>query len=292
MTSEQRIGLAVQKSGRLARESEELLEQCGIDLIKSKDQLFCTAGNFPMDVYFVRDDDIPAFVAAGVCQIGIVGQNVLLEDAGSHNGLETVHELGFGGCRLSIAAPHNMPYDGPESLNGKSIATSYPYLLGQYAEREGIHCNIVTMNGAVEIAPRIQMADCICDLVSTGSTLAMNGLKEIETILRSQAVLVRNTRLSDDQQALIDRFLRRLEGVRQAQSSKYIMLHCPRSALTEIQAVLPGAETPTILELQGREDVVAVHAVCNEGVFWDTMEKLKACGASSILVLPIEKLLA
>lgn len=292
MNQTTRIGLAVQKSGRLARESEELLEQCGIDLVKSKDQLFCTANNFAMDVYFVRDDDIPAFVASGVCQIGIVGQNVLLEDADSDDGLETVSELGFGGCRLSIAAPHDMAYDGPASLNGKSIATSYPHLLGRFAEKHGIDCSIVTMKGAVEIAPRIEMADCICDLVSTGSTLAMNGLSEIETILHSQAVLVRGTRLSDDQQALIDRFLARLDGVRQARTSKYIMLHCPRSALDEVRGVLPGAETPTILDLQGREDMVAVHAVCNEGVFWDTMERLKACGASSILVLPIEKLLA
>ena len=292
MSQSVRIGLAVQKSGRLARESEELLEQCGINLVKSKDQLFCTAENFPMDVYFVRDDDIPAFVASGVCQIGIVGQNVLLEDAGSHDGLETVSELGFGGCRLSIAAPHDMAYDGPASLSGKSIATSYPHLLGQYADKQGINCSIVTMKGAVEIAPRIGMADCICDLVSTGSTLAMNGLMEIETVMHSTAVLVRARSVSTEQQAFIDRFLARLEGVRQARTSKYIMLHCPRSALEDIEAILPGAETPTILDLQGREDMVAVHAVCNEGVFWDTMEKLKASGASSILVLPIEKLLA
>jgi len=294
--TDDRLKLAIQKSGRLADESKKLLEQCGISFVKSKDQLFCKAQNFPLDIYFVRDDDIPAFVASNVCQIGIIGQNVLYEEKNSPHGetlkdVKSVFKLGFGRCRLSLAVPHDFVYDDIKSLEGKTIATTYEGLLGAYLKDKGITCKIVKMQGSVEIAPRIKMADVVCDLVSTGSTLAINGLREVETVLESQAVLVRNGALTDTQKELLERLLLRIKGVSTAQSSKYIMLHAPAASLEAIKSVLPGAESPTILKLQGRDDVVAVHVVCNEGVFWDTMEDLKAKGASSILVLPIEKML-
>lgn len=291
-----RLKLAIQKSGRLADDSKKLLEQCGISFVKSKDQLFCRAQNFPLDVYFVRDDDIPAFVASNVCQVGIVGQNVLFEEKNSIHAqdlkdVESIFDLGFGKCRLSIAVPHEFAYDGLKSLDGKSLATTYEGILSAYLKEKKVSCRIVKMQGSVEIAPRIHMADAVCDLVSTGSTLAMNGLKEVETVFESQSVLIRNNSLSAVQKELLGRLLLRIKGVSVAQASKYIMLHTPVAALEAIKSVLPGAESPTILKLQGRDDVVAVHVVCNEGVFWDTMEELKAKGASSILVMPIEKML-
>lgn len=294
MKPEERLKIAIQKSGRLAENSLRLLEKCGIFLEKSRDQLFCAARNFPLDVLLVRDDDIPAFVATDVCQTGIVGQNVLLEKQALRDDIGTVEsviELGFGKCRLSLAAPHEFPYDGPRALDGKSIATSYKGLLEQYLHEQGISAHIVTMQGAVELAPRTRMADAVCDLVSTGSTLTSNGLKEIELILRSQAVLVKNTQMPDQLSDIFEKLLSRIRAVLRAESSRYIMLHCPVSALDEIKAVLPGSESPTIIPLQGRSDKVAIHAVCDEEVFWNTMDDLKKKGASSILVLPIEKML-
>ena len=296
MNNMERLKLAIQKSGRLSDDSKNLLDLCGIRLLKSKDQLFCKAQNFPLDVFFVRDDDIPAFVASNVCQIGIVGQNVLLEEQIRANTpnlkvIRTISELGFGKCRLSIAIPHEFNYDGPQSFQGKTIATSYGGLLSEYLKKENIECELVNMRGAVEVAPRIGMADSVCDLVSTGSTLKMNGLKEVENILESQAILICNEDMAINQRKILDRFMLRLKGVKDAQSKKYIMFHSPLDVLEDIKGVLPGAETPTVLSLAGREDLVAVHVVCNEGVFWSTMENLKNKGASSILVLPIEKML-
>lgn len=296
MKTEERLKLAIQKSGRLADDSRELLDHCGIKLSKSKDQLFCPAQNFPMDVFFVRDDDIPAFVAANVCQIGIIGQNVLREEqlSSRNEKLKTVDqimELGFGKCRLSVAAPHAFDYTGTKSLEGLTIATSYAGILSDFLQKKEIEASIVDMRGAVEIAPRIGLADVVCDLVSTGATLAVNGLKEADVIFRSQAVLVRNQDLTHEQNNLLERLLLRIEGVNKAQSSKYIMLHAPIQAVEDITDILPGSDAPTILELQGRIDKVAIHAVCNEGIFWETMEELKARGASDILVLPIEKML-
>lgn len=294
--STQRLKIAIQKSGRLADDSRALLEKCGIQVTKSKDQLFCQATNYPVDLFFVRDDDIPAFVASGVCQIGIVGQNVLNEERLSSLNpkikvLGEVKTLGFGRCRLSLAVPHSFDYSGPSDLDGKTIATSYAGLLGDFLSRNGITAEIVDMRGAVEIAPRIGMADAICDLVSTGGTLAANGLKEAQIIFTSEAVLVSAPTMSPECRTILDRLLLRINGVQQAETSKYIMLHAPVSRLDEIRAVIPGSDTPTILALQGRDDKVAVHAVCNEGIFWETMEDLKKRGASDILVMPIEKML-
>ncbi len=296
MSNEQRLNLAIQKSGRLADESRALLERCGIDLLKSKDQLVCKAQNFPLDVFFVRVNDIPTFVATNACHIGIISQNILMDEQTTSSNpqlksIETLMELGFGRCRLSIAIPNASEYEGIKGFEGKRIATSYQGLLSEYLARQGINCDIVPMQGAVEIAPRMGMADAICDLVSTGTTLAINGLKEVEVIFESQSVLIRNSTLNSTQEELLDRLMLRLQSVQVAKKSKYIMLHCPSDKLEDIKSILPGSEAPTILALQGREDLVAVHAVCEEGVFWNTMEDLKKMGASAIMVLPIEKML-
>lgn len=292
----ERLKLAIQKSGRLADDSKALLEKCGIQFNKAKDQLFCPAQNFPIDVFFIRDDDIPAFVASNVCQVGIVGQNVLYEEAivSRNQKIRTVEEilpLGFGRCRLSLAVPHGVEFEGPQSLNGKVIATSYEGLLSEYLKKNNVSADIVDMRGSVEIAPRIGMADAICDLVSSGATLAVNGLREVQIVFQSQASLIKSADIGGAQQAILSRLMTRINGVMQAQSSKYIMLHSPVAQVENIRKVIPGCDSPTILALQGRSDTVAVHAVCNEGIFWETMEQLKAQGATDILVLPIEKML-
>ncbi len=293
---EERLRIAIQKSGRLLEDSTELLKKCGIRLLKSKDQLFCRAQDFPLDVYFVRDDDIPAFVSSNTCDIGIVGQNVLVEEQLTRNdddikSLKQVLELGFGRCRLSLAVPYNFDYSDINALDNKSIATSYPGILKDYLKQKKINAKIIEMSGSVEIAPRINMATAICDLVSTGGTLATNGLEEVEVMMKSQAVLIQGGKTSVAKQEILTRLLTRIKGVNQARASKYIMLHAPKNAIDDIKNVLPGAESPTILDIQGRDDMVAIHAVCNEGIFWDTMEELQTKGASSVLVLPIEKML-
>ena len=294
MTNE-RLKIAVQKSGRLTELSLHLLEKCGISLEKSKDQLLCKAQNFPLDVLLVRDDDIPAFVAKDVCQLGIIGQNVLFEKQANANGnfsdIASVLEFGFGKCRLSLAVPNDVSYKNTSFFENKIIATSYKGVLTQYLKEQGISAKIVTMQGAVEIAPKMHLADAICDLVSTGSTLASNGLKEVEILQQSQAVLIKNADISSSLEEIYERLLTRMKAVLKAQNSRYIMLHSSLKALDDIKAVLPGSETPTIVPLQGYDDKVAVHAVCDEEIFWNTMEALKANGASSILVLPIEKML-
>lgn len=290
-----RLKIAIQKSGRLSEKSFALLEKAGINLQKSKDQLLCRARNFPLDIFLVRDDDIPAFLVNDVCQLGILGQNTMLEtkllDPQTFGGLEQVIELGFGRCRLSIATPNDMAYDGVGSLAGKTIATSYRGILADYLANEGVTADIVTMEGAVEVAPRTHLADAICDLVSTGNTLISNGLTEQETILESQAVIIKNNGMQDDLRNLSEKLLARITAVLRAENSRYIMLNSPVDSLDEIKSILPGSQSPTVMPLQGRDDMVAVHAVCEEEVFWQTMEDLKARGATSILVVPIEKML-
>jgi ATP phosphoribosyltransferase len=293
---EQRIKVAVQKSGRLADNSLELLKRCGLNYSRGTDQLICFGENMPVDVLLVRDDDIPSLLAEGVCELGIVGLNVLLEKAAEGPGLAEPRELGsldFGHCRLSIAVPRDTTYLGCESLAGKRIATSYPRILtGWLGERE-IEAEVVVLSGAVEIAPRLGRADLICDLVSTGSTLVANDLEEAEVVLDSRAVLVAGERPADSFRAdWVDRLVSRVDGVLRVRESKYIMLHAPRAALDEIRDLLPGSEAPTVMPLDGMDDKVAVHAVCRENVFWETLESLKRAGASSVLVLPVEKMLA
>ena len=295
MDSEKRLKIAIQKSGRLADMSLQLLEKSGIQLSKSRDQLLCRSQNFPLDVFLVRDDDIPAFLATEVCHLGVLGQNVLREkqasDNGKFTGLNEELPLGYGRCRLSIAVPQGFAYDGIASLQGKTIATSYRGLLDIHLKANNIDADIVTMEGAVEVAPRTHLADVICDLVSTGNTLISNGLVEQDVILQSEAVLVKNQISDPDIARLCDKLMSRIKAVQRAANSRYIMLNSPIDSLAAIKAVLPGSQSPTVMPLQGRDDMVAVHAVCEEGVFWDTMEDLKANGANSILVVPIEKML-
>jgi ATP phosphoribosyltransferase len=241
----------------------------------------------------LRDDDIPTFVADGVADLGVVGRNVLAERAaGGANGLCEVMPLGFGRCRLAIAAPQALSYRGPRSLQGLRVATTYPNLLGQFLAEAGVDAEIVTMRGAVEVAPRLTLADAICDLVSTGATLEANGLVALATVLESEAVLVRATRVLDPHlDRVAESLLSRFRGVVASQDAKYVMMNAPRSALPRITEILPGAGAPTVMALAGRDDAVAVHAVCQESVFWETLEALKEAGASAILVLPIEKMM-
>ena len=289
-----RLHLAVQKSGRLSHNTRELLRGAGFRIQEGKNDLAARVENFPLDLMLVRDDDIPTFVADGVCEFGVVGRNVLEEAAADAAvaPVEVVAPLGFGQCSLRIAAPERTPYRGPSSLAGERIATSYPRLLQRFLDRHGIEATIVRMSGAVELAPRLQIAGFICDLVSTGATLEANGLRPVETLLESEAVLIRTARpLSPEKAELAARMLSRIEGVLATQESKYIMLNAPEEALEQIAAMLPGAEAPTILPLAGRPGHFAVHAVCKESVFWETLQKLKDAGASAILVVPIEKMM-
>jgi len=297
--SEARVKIAVQKNGRLTARSLDLLKLCGLTFTQSKDQLFCYGENLPVDLLLVRDDDIPALVSENVCDLGIVGLNTVHEKRfemareGREARLDTLSPLGFGHCRLSIAAPEQASFEGPASLQGRRIATSYPETLREFLAREGIDATIVHFSGAVEIAPKLGRADFVCDLVSTGATLAANQLREVLTVLESEAVVVRTgASLEPAKQQWVDRILQRLDGVLQVRESKYIMLHAPRARLAEITRLLPGSEAPTIIPLDGRQDKVAVHAVCRENVFWETLENLKEAGASSLLVLPVEKMLA
>lgn len=298
-TKEQRIKIAVQKSGRLSERSLDLLERCGLKLTQSKDQLFCFGENLPIDVLLVRDDDIPALVADDICDLGIVGINTMQEkrlemlDLGKQALFDEVCALDFGHCRLSIAAPDDTPYTGLESLQNRRIATSYVQILRDFLKKHSVDAEIVFFSGAVEIAPRLGRADFVCDLVSTGSTLAANQLREVASILKSEAVVIQTRApLCQSKQEWVSRILQRLDGVLQVRESKYIMLHAPRDALERIAALLPGAECPTVIPLDGQGDRVAVHAVCRENVFWETLENLKQAGASSLLVLPVEKMLA
>ena len=289
-----RLHIALQKSGRLSDLSRELLRDAGFRIQSGKNSLTARVENFPAELMFVRDDDIPTFVSDGVCEFGIVGQNVLAEFAADceEPGFEIVAELGFGRCSLKIAAPEATPYEGPQSLAGQRIATSYPRLVAKFLRENSIDASIVTMNGAVELAPRLQIANFICDLVSTGATLEANGLKALDTVLDSQALLVRTRKPMDEARSDIAAgLMSRIEGVLATKESKYIMLNAPSEALKNITALLPGAEAPTIIPLHGRPGHFAVHAVCQESVFWETLQRLKAAGASAILVLPIEKMM-
>jgi ATP phosphoribosyltransferase len=295
----ERLKLAVQKSGRLTDNSLELLKNCGLKLSRGRDQLMGFGENMPLDVLFVRDDDIPDLVQEDVCDLGLVGRNVLEEkrlemiSKGHTPSFTELRTLDYGRCRLSLAVPEGFSYEGPASLAGKRIATSYPFTLEHWLRARGITADIVTLSGAVEIAPRLGRADAICDLVSTGSTLQANHLREVDTVLQSQALLIRTpVKLPDAKQEWVDRLLMRIDGVQQVRESKYIMLHAARSALPEIRRLLPGSESPTIIPLEGAGDRVAIHAVCRENVFWETLESLKKAGASALLVLPVEKMLA
>ncbi len=296
---QQRIKIAVQKSGRLTDHSLELLTRCGLSYSRGRDQLICYGENMPVDVMLVRDDDIPGLVQDDICDLGIVGVNIIEEQrlnfqASNHAPLfSQLRLLNFGQCRLAFAAPREIPFAGPQSLDGLRIATSYPAVVGDFLRRHDIRATVVEFSGAVEIAPRLGKSDVICDLVSTGSTLAAHDLEEWDTVLESQAAIIHTpVALPAEKAEWVERLLQRIEGVIQVRESKYIMLHAPRAALGEIRRLLPGSEAPTIMPLEGIEDRVAVHAVCRENVFWETLESLKKAGASSLLVLPVEKMLS
>jgi len=290
-----RLRVAIQKSGRLSEKSLDILKRCGLSFARSKDKLFWYGRDFPVDVLLVRDDDIPRMLLDGVCELGIVGENIAREvmlERNSESQLNCLRKLGFGHCRLSIAVPENMEIAGLSGLQGLRIATSYPALTRELLDREGVSTSIVELSGSVEIAPGLGTADAISDLVSTGTTLRANHLRELEVLYESQAALYgRVNDISKEKQVLLDRLLARLEGVMQAAESKYVMLHAPREALEKITELLPGVEHPSIMPLEG-SDRIAIHAVCGEAVFWEHLEALKAEGASAILVLPVEKMLA
>lgn len=293
MLTNTRLTLAIQKKGRLSDDSLDLLERCGLKLLSSKSSLFYSVTNFPVDLLMVRDDDIPTLIQSGVCDLGIVGDNVLQErECAQGSSLEKIKALSFACCRLSIAVPKEMPFTGIRQLHNKRIATSYPYLLRNYLKNKNLQAEIVEISGSVEIAPRLGMSDAICDLVSTGKTLEENNLSEVAVVFESQAVLVKDQKpLDPNKQMIVDRLLKRIEGVFQAQESKYILFHAPKNAISLIEKLLPCSEKPTIMSLAGCEDKVAVHVVSREAVFWGTLEKLRDAGASSILVLPVEKML-
>ncbi|UTW44683.1 ATP phosphoribosyltransferase [bacterium SCSIO 12696] len=298
MNNSKRLRIAVQKKGRLSDDAYKLLKQCGVKLNLRDNNLIAHATNMPLDLLKVRSDDIPGLVMDGVVDLGIVGQNVLEEKSMTrmHNGLPAdyteLSPLNFGGCRLSLAVPQKMNYTGAADLANMRIASTYPCLLKRFMDEQGIAIKHTLLTGSVEVAPRAGLADAVCDLVSTGATLEANGLKEVEVIYRSTATLIQRTgEIDADKAQLIDRLLTRAQGVMQASESKYIMLHAPVSKLAEVTALLPGSEKPTILPLEGSSDQVAVHVVSTENLFWETMEELKTLGASSILVLPIEKML-
>ncbi len=290
-----RLRMAVQKSGRLADDSIALLRDCGLHVDRSKDQLFCRIKELPIDLLLVRDDDIPGFVSSGICDLGIVGENVFAELNEAGNGslaAEIVERLGFSLCRLTIAAPEDAAITAISGLDRATIATSYPNLLKRFLRTNGLSAKTLVMSGSVEVAPRLRIADAVCDIVSSGATLAANGLREIAIVLRSEALLVRSAqRLSNEKEETAYRLLERMRGALLAEDSKYIMLNAPRSAVDRIARLLPGCDAPTIVDLN-REDMVAIHAVCKEAVFWETMEQIRAAGGRAILVLPIEKMMA
>ncbi len=295
--SDRNLRLAIQKSGRLSEKCRDLLAQAGMNFEFRTDRLISRARDQALELMLVRDDDIPGFVKNQVSQLGIVGLNVLEEKLGpSHNGdnpVEIIRRLGFGRCRLSLAVPKAMAFDGISSLSGKRIATSYPRILQNYLKANEISAKVVEITGSVEVAPSIGIADLICDLVSTGATLESNGLREATVLLESEAVLVRpRQELSRAQEDLIEKLLARIDGLQKAKSSKYIMMNAPRDAVYRISQLIPGMERPTILPLMSDDSMVAIHAVASEDVFWETIEKLKEAGASSILVMPIEKIIA
>ncbi|MCL5051269.1 MAG: ATP phosphoribosyltransferase [Firmicutes bacterium] len=296
--SKQRLTIAVQKSGRLSKESIKLLSACGVKFNMHEARLMVHSTSHPIDLLRVRDDDIPGLVMDGVVDLGLVGENVLEEECLERqmrqqaNEYRSLRRLDFGHCRLSIALPTEQQFNSIEDLAGLKIATTYPRLLERYLQEQGVNAKSVMLTGSVEVAPRAGLADAVCDLVSTGATLEANGLREQQVIFRSQVQLIqRADELSAAKQQMMDTLLARIDGVQLAKESKYIMLHAPKSKLAEVEDILPGAERPTILPLSHSDDIVAVHVVSTETLFWETMEKLKGLGCSSILVLPIEKML-
>jgi ATP phosphoribosyltransferase len=294
----ERLRIAVQKSGRLADASQDLLARCGLKFRQSRDKLFCFGENHAVDLLLVRDDDIPGLIAQGVCDLGVVGRNVLAEQtlAAAASGGAPAHELyalGFGRCRLAIAVSQEAEYTNPQSLAGLRIATTYPALLGDWLQRNGVDAQTVVLSGSVEIAPRLGTADAICDLVSSGATLAANQLREAAMVLESEAVIIGAATIpADERGELRELLLRRIDGVIQVRESKLVLLHAARSALPAITRLLPNGQEPTITSVEGSADNVSLQALCYGSITWQHLEEMKRAGASRLLVLPVEKMLA
>ncbi len=291
-----RLRIALQKKGRLADDSFELLKKCGLRFAVRGGGLLARVKNMPIDLLLVRDDDIPSFVGNNAADIGIVGENVLVEEqlvSKEKLDAEITMRLGFSRCKLSLASPDNGLIKSSKDLTNTRIATTYPGVLGRFLRDNNISAKSVEMKGAVELAPSIGIAESICDLVSSGATLEANGLTAFETILESEAVLIQSGRtLSAEKQALLSKLMRRIDGVIKSSETKYIMLNAPKNKVAEITALLPGSDAPTIIPLTGDSNLVALQAVCTENIFWETLEDLKALGARAILVLPIEKMMS
>lgn len=283
---EQIIRIAVQKSGRLSDDSLGLIKECGIKFYNGTGKLKSTSTNFPVEFLFLRDDDIPGYVADGVADLGIVGQNEVIE---KDKDVLTLKTLGFSKCRLSLAIPKGEDYPGVSYFQGKNIATSYPKILGDYLKSEGINAEIHEISGSVEIAPSIGLAEGIFDIVSSGSTLMMNGLKEVEEVFKSEAVLIGNKNLADWKKAILDKLLFRINAVQKGKSNKYVLLNAPNDSLDKIISLIPGMRSPTILPL-AQPGWSSVHSVLSEDQFWENIEELRAAGAEGILVVPIEKM--
>jgi ATP phosphoribosyltransferase len=281
------LRIAIQKSGRLQEGSIALLKESGLSFSNGKDQLKTQARNFPVEVLFLRDDDIPQYVEDKVADVGVVGENIVAEKQKKN---EIVKRLDFAKCRLSIAVPRAESYTGIESLNGKNIATSYPNIVKAFLSRKNVVAGIHEISGSVEIAPGIGLADAICDIVSTGSTLLGNGLKEVETVMQSEAVIIANPELSLEKQKILEKLLFRIEAVKKAKNNKYILMNCPNAAIDKITSVIPGMKSPTIVPL-AREGWSSLHSVVDENDFWEKIDLLRECGAEGILVIPIEKMI-
>lgn len=281
------LKIAVQKSGRLNEDSLTLLKECGISINNGKDQLMAQASNFGLDVLYLRNSDIPQYVRDGVVDVAIIGDNTRKE---KKMGIQQVLSLGFSKCRLSIAVPKTVDFPGIFWLQGKKIATSYPNSLKDFLTANNIEAEIHEISGSVEIAPNIGLADAICDLVSTGSTLLKNGLKEVYQIFESQAILVADPEMNDEKKAILDQLVFRIKAVLAAKSNKYILLNAPKTALDDICRLLPGMKSPTIMPLR-EKGWVSLHAVVNENDFWEVIGRLKKAGAEGILVVPIEKMI-
>ncbi|MEL0650381.1 ATP phosphoribosyltransferase [Algibacter sp. TI.3.09] len=280
------LRIAVQKSGRLNEDSMALLKDIGISIDNGKDQLKASAKGFPVEVFYLRNGDIPQYLKDGVVDVAIIGENVLIEKG---EGINVVEKLGFSSCRVCIAVPKDADYKGVKDLDGMRIATSYPNTVQQYLEKNGITANLHIINGSVEIAPNIGLADAICDIVSSGSTLFKNNLKEVETILTSEAVLAVSPVLSEEKQAILDTIQFRIQSVLKGRNSKYVLLNAPNDKLDAIISLLPGMKSPTVLPL-AQEGWSSVHSVIPKNDFWNIIEGLKANGAQGILVCPIEKM--
>jgi ATP phosphoribosyltransferase len=280
------IRIAVQKSGRLSEESLSLIKECGIKFYNGAGKLKSSSTNFPIEFLFLRDDDIPGYVSDGVADLGIVGENELVE---KDKPVEVLKKLGFSKCRLSLAIPKGEPYSDISYFEGKNIATSYPKILSDYLKEKNIRAAIHEISGSVEIAPSIGLAEGICDIVSSGSTLMMNGLKEVEEIFKSEAVLISNKSLDGDKLAIVEKLLFRINAVQKGKSNKYVLLNAPNEALDKIISLIPGMRSPTILPL-AQEGWSSVHSVLSEDQFWENIEELRAAGAEGILVVPIEKM--